>query len=156
MPTWHYSVKLRDEGKAAKAVILDADVSIKDMREVCSAIRGMSLDEALDLLRRVIDLREPIPLRRYSGKIAHKRGLADKWGWPAGRYPVKAAKYLIKLLENARNNAEVKGLDLSKLRIIHIAAHRGIKLKRWMPRAFGRSTQKFDRRTNVEVIVGEV
>mgnify|MGYP000577785791 CR=1 FL=1 len=156
MPVWHYSYKVRDESKVAKAVIRDVDVSVKDMRELVNAIKGMKLLKAIDFLKRVIELKEPIPFKRYKGKIAHKRGMADKWKWPSGRYPVKAAKYVLKLLENVRNNAENKGLDLDRLVIVHIAAHKGITLKRWMPRAFGRATPRFDRRSNVEVVVEEV
>ena len=156
MPTWHYSYKVRDESKIAKAVLWDADVSVKDMREVVNAIKGMKVDDAIEFLKKVVEKKEPIPFKRYRGKIAHKRGMGAKWKWPSGRYPVKAAKYVIRLLENVRNNAEDKGLDASKLVIEHIAAHKGITLKRWMPRAFGRATPKFDRRSNVEVVVREV
>lgn len=156
MPTWHYSYKVRDEARIAKAVLWDADVSVKDMRELVNAVKKMKLDKAIEFLEKVIQLKEPVPFKRYKGKIAHKRGMGDKWKWPSGRYPVKAAKYLLQLLKNVRNNAENKGLDTSKLVIEYIAAHKGITLKRWMPRAFGRSTPKFDRRCNVEVVVREV
>lgn len=156
MPVWHYSYRVRDESKIAKAVIRDVDVSVKDMRELVNSIRGWKLDKAIEFLKKVIELKEPVPFKRYKGKIAHKRGMADKWKWPSGRYPVKAAKLVLKLLENVRSNAENKGLDPEKLVIKHIAAHKGITLKRWMPRAFGRSTPKFDRRSNVEVVVEEV
>ncbi len=156
MPTWHYSVKFREEEKIAKAVLWDVPVSPKIMYEITRAIRGMMLKEAKEYLKRVIELKEPVPFFRYKGKQAHKRGLADKWKWPIGRYPVKAAKYLLKLLENVENNAENKDLDVNKLKIIHIASHKGPILKRWMPRAFGRSTPKFRRLSHVEVIVKEV
>ncbi|MET1159402.1 MAG: 50S ribosomal protein L22 [Thermoprotei archaeon] len=155
MPTWHYSYKVEDESKIAKAVQFDIPVSIKIMREVVAAIRGMKVSEAKKLLENVIKLRQPIPFRRYKGKQSHKRGLADKYKWPIGRYPVKAAKYLLKLLEHVEANAENKGLDKDKLVIIHIAAHKGVTLKRWMPRAFGRATPKFRRTSHVEVIVAE-
>jgi large subunit ribosomal protein L22 len=156
MPTWHYSYKVRDESKIAKAVQYDIPVSIKVMREVVAAIRGLKVSEAKEFLNRVIELKEPVPFRRYKGKQAHKRGLADKWKWPIGRYPVKAAKYLLRLLEHAEANAENKGLDRDKLVIVHIAAHKGMTLKRWMPRAFGRATPKFRRTSHVEVVVEEV
>jgi len=56
-------------------------------------------------------------------------------------------------------NAENKGLveDVEKLEenliIIHMAAHKGYTLKRYMPRAFGRSSPKFRHSSNVEIIV---
>ncbi len=155
MPTWSYSLKLRDESKIAKAMMWDVPVHPKIMREVCSVLKGMKLSEAKEFLKRVMEKKEAVPFRRSHGKQAHRRGLADRWGWPAGRYPVKAAWYLLKLLNNVENNAEVKGLDLENLRIIHIASHKGMTLKRWMPRAFGRATPKFRVTSHVEVIVAE-
>ncbi|MEM1873601.1 MAG: 50S ribosomal protein L22 [Acidilobaceae archaeon] len=155
MPRWSYSIQLADESKIAKAVMWDVPVHPKVMREVCSVLKGMRLADAKKYLERVVELEEPVPFRRSYRKQAHRRGLADKWGWPIGRYPVKAARYLLKLLENVENNAEVKGLDLEKLRIIHIASHKGMTLKRWMPRAFGRATPKFRVTSHVEVVVSE-
>ncbi len=155
MPKWSYSVKFRDESNIAKAMMWDIPVHPKVMREVTAVIRGMKLQDAKKFLRAVIDKREAVPFRRSHGKQAHRRGLADKWGWPVGRYPVKAAKYLLKLLDNVENNAENKGLDPDRLRIIAIVAHKGITLKRWMPRAFGRATPKFRVHSHVEVVVRE-
>jgi len=155
MPTWHYSYKVEDESKIAKAVAFDIPVSIKIMRETVAAIRGLKVSEARKLLEDVIKLKQPIPFRRYKGKQSHKRGLADKYKWPIGRYPVKAAKYLLKLLDQVEANAENKGLNKDKLVIIHIAAHKGVTLKRYMPRAFGRATPKFRRTSHVEIIVQE-
>jgi large subunit ribosomal protein L22 len=156
MPTWHYSLKLRDESKIAKAVRYDMPVSIKYMREVAATIKGLKLKDARRLLEDVIKLKEPIPFRRYFGKVSHKRGLAGKYGWPAGRYPVKAARFMLEILDNVEANAENKGLDKEKLVIIHVAAHKGVTLKRYMPRAFGRATPKYRRTTNVEIVVKEV
>lgn len=156
MPTWHYSVKFADESKVAKAVLYDIPVSIKYMREIANTLKGMKLDNAIKFLEDVIKLKQPVPFRRYHGKVSHKRGLADRFKWPIGRYPVKGAKYALELLKNVKANAENKGLGSDKLVIVHIAAHRGITLKRYMPRAFGRATPKFRRMTHLEVVVKEV
>uniref|UniRef100_A0A7C2VLX0 Large ribosomal subunit protein uL22 n=1 Tax=Ignisphaera aggregans TaxID=334771 RepID=A0A7C2VLX0_9CREN len=157
MPVWHYP-KLRgfDESKIAKAVIRDAPISFKEAYEVCRVLRGMSLNQAKELLNRVLAFKEPIPYARYKLSIAHKKGLGRRWKTPVGRYPVKVCRYVLKLLENVENNAATKGLDTSRLKIVHIAAHRGPYLKRWTPRAFGRATAWFRTHTSVEVIVAEV
>lgn len=160
MPIWRYPI-LRDydESKIARAVIRDAPISFKEAYEVCKILRGMRLDRAKDFLKNVLNLKEPVPYIRYKLSIAHKRGLSKRWSrWktPIGRYPVKVCRYVLKLLENVENNASVKGLDTSKLRIVHIAAHKGPYLKRWTPRAFGRATPWFRTHTSVEVIVAEV
>jgi len=136
-------------------MVWDAPISYKKVVELARVIRGMKLDEARKLLERVAAGEEPIPVRRYARKQAHHRGLAAKYKWPIGRYPIKAARILLKLLENVANNAEVKGLDTEKLRIVHIAVHKGRVLKRWMPRAFGRSTPRFKKYSHIEIIVVE-
>jgi large subunit ribosomal protein L22 len=156
MPTWHYSLKLRDESKIAKAVLFDVPVSIKYMREIAATIKGMKLAEAEKFLEDVIRLKQPVPFRRYHGKVSHKKGLADKFGWPSGRYPVKGARYMLELLRTVKANAENKGLNPEKLVIIHVVAHKGPTLKRYMPRAFGRATPKFRRTSHLEVVVREV
>lgn len=155
MPRWSYSIKFRDESDIAKAMMWDVPVHPKVMREVAEAIKGMKLQEARRFLRDVIAKKEAVPFRRAHGKQAHRRGLAAKWGWPIGRYPVKAARYMLKLLDNVENNAENKGLDIERLRIIAAVTHKGLVLKRWMPRAYGRATPKFRVRSHVEIIVRE-
>ena len=156
MPRWKYSYKVRDEENIAKAMMWDVPVHPKIMREVAEAIKGMRVKEAKEFLKRVIEKKEAVPFRRAHGKQAHRRGLADKWGWPVGRYPVKAARYMLKLLNNVENNAENKNLDPDRLVIVHVATHKGITLKRWMPRAFGRATPKNRVHSHIEIVVKEV
>ena len=38
---------------------------------------------------------------------------------------------------------------------MHAAAYQGIKLKRFMPRAHGRASPKFDTTTHVEIVLEE-
>ncbi|MEM4020611.1 MAG: 50S ribosomal protein L22, partial [Desulfurococcaceae archaeon] len=109
MPVWKYSVKLDDESKIAKAVRFDIPVSIKYMREIAYTLKGMKLLDAIRFLEDVIKLKQPIPFRRYHGKLSHKKGLSDRFKWPIGRYPVKGAKYTLELLKNVLANAEFKG-----------------------------------------------
>ncbi len=154
MPVWHYSVRV-DEEKSAKAVIRDAPISPKKVVNLARVLRGMRLEEAKRFLERVAAGKEPVPLYRHNKKQAHHRGVAARYGVPYARYPVKAAKILLKLLENVENNAEVKGLEAEKTRIAHIAVHKGRVLKRWMPRAFGRSSPRFKHTSNVEIVVVE-
>ncbi len=154
MPTWKYSVRV-DEERSAKAMVWDAPISYKKIVELARLLKGMKVEDARAFLERVSAGKEPIPVRRYSGKQAHHRGLAARYKWPIGRYPVKAAKILLRLLENAVNNAEVKGLDTERLRITHIAVHKGRVIKKWMPRAFGRSSPRFRKYSHVEMVVTE-
>lgn len=159
MPVWKYSLKVKDEERTARAMAWDVPVSLKESYEIFKVIRGMKLKDAEKLLEEVIQLKTPIPYVRYKLQIAHKRGLPNRfprWKTPVGRYPVKTAKAILKLLKNVENNADQKQLDVERLVIIHAAAHKGRFLKRWMPRAFGRATPKFRTTVNMEVIVREV
>ena len=159
MPVWRYSKQDVDPTRTAKGVIRNAPISIKEAYEIFKVIRGMKLDEAEKLLERVIRKEIPIPYTRYKLSIAHKRQLPNlfpKWKTPIGRYPVKTAKYILRLIRNVRNNAEVKNLDTERLVIIHAAVHKGMCLKRFIPRAMGRSTPKVSTRAHLEMIVKEV
>jgi len=149
LPEFGYSYTEYNPTIQVRASLREVDVSPKAAREVCAAIKGLSLDKAKALLEDVIDLKRPIPFRRYKKKVPHRRGLV---GFYAGRYPVKAAKMILKLLENLEANAEFKGLDVSRIEIVHAAAYSGRKIKKYFPRAFGRSTPNFKVLVHIEVV----
>ncbi len=160
MRSWNYSAKVEDDIKVARAVAREVPVSVKKVVNLARALKGMSVSEARRFLEDIIEGKEYTPMWRHRKKIAHHRGVAAKWGVPQGKRPVKAAKYLLKLLDNVVANAENKGLGAEELgdfernlKIIHIAAHKGFTLKRYMPRAFGRSSPKFRHTSNIEIIV---
>lgn len=152
MPNWGYSIIGLDPSKTAIASGRDLRISFKAAREICNQIKGMKLDDARTYLEQVVALKTPVPFKRYKKKVAHRRGLNK---WFAGRYPVKAAQKIIKILDSVEANAQNKGLDVEKLVIIHAAAQKGPKLKRYIPRAFGRSSPKFEQLTHVEIAVEE-
>ena len=139
MGNWTYPQLEVDELRIAKSVLRNVPVSIKDLYNVCKAIRGMYVNDAKEFLNRVLQEKEALPYFRYSSGASHKANISAKFKIKAGRYPKKAIKYVLKLIENAEANASNKGLNLDKLVIIHIASHKGITLKRYMPRAFGRA-----------------
>jgi len=154
MPTWRYSYnKEYDDERMVKASLREVSISPKHAVEIAREIRGMMVEDARRYLEDVVNMRRAVPFKRYKRKVPHRRGL-DKW--PSGRYPVKAARYFLKLLDNLENNAEFKGLDTSRLKIIHCVALRGRKIRKYIPRAFGRSSPYFDTLTHVEIIAEEV
>lgn len=55
-------------------------------------------------------------------------------------------------LANARNN---NGLDEENLYILEIRVGDGLRLKRWLPRAFGRATPLLRRGSNVTIVLEE-
>jgi len=152
LPSWGYSFKGLDPDKTAIAAGRDLRISPKAAREICLAVRGMSLDEAKALLEAVIEGKRPIAYRRYKKKVGHRHELQ---GWPAGRYPKKASKGILTVLESAEANAEFKGLDVGKLRIVHAASQRGRKIRKYIPRAFRMSSPYFHQLTHVEIALEE-
>jgi large subunit ribosomal protein L22 len=97
--------------------------------------------------------KKAIPFRRFNKKVGHRHGLEKAF---SGRYPVNAAQQILNVLEGAEANAEYKGLDLERLKIIHASAYPGMKIKRFIPRAFGRSSPRFNTLTHVELVLEEM
>jgi large subunit ribosomal protein L22 len=142
-----------DEGHSiAKAIGREIHISPKHSVELCRALRGKKLEDAKELLEDVIEKRRPIPFKRYKRSIGHRKGK----GFGPGRYPVRAAKAIMKVLEAAESNAEYSGLDTEALLVKHIAANKGRVISGWMPRAHGRNTAKDTETVNIEVILEEV
>lgn len=147
-----YSYKPVDEEKAAKAYGRELRISHKYAVEICRELRGKTLEKAKEFLEDIIEMRKPLPLRRFKKGVAHRRGLVRAY---AGRYPVKAAKNVLKVLRSAEANAEYNGLDADRLYIKHISATKGRIIKRYIPRAFGRATPHFRHTTNLQVVLEE-
>ena len=154
MPKWGYSIITEDldPEKTAKASGREIRVSHKNTREVCRTIKGMTLAHVKEYLRNVIDKKQPVPFTRFKKKAGHRHGLEKAF---AGRYPIKAAKKVLAVIESAEANAENKGLDVDRLYILHAAAYPGMKIKRFTPRAHGRSSPKYDTLTHIEIVLDE-
>jgi large subunit ribosomal protein L22 len=150
MPNWGYSVTDLDPDRTVKASGRDLRVSPKAAREVCKTIKGMKLEEARNFLQQVALKKRAVPIRKYKKKLPHRSGLQKAY---AGRYPVKAAQKILEVLEVAEANAEFRGFDTERLRIIHAAAHQGMKIRKFIPRAFGRSSPYFNRLCHVELVL---
>jgi large subunit ribosomal protein L22 len=154
MPKWGYSISEGelDPEKTVKASGRELRVSYKSARETCNSVKGMKLVTAKFFLGEVIAKRKAVPFKRFHKKMPHRHGFEGAF---AGRYPVKAAKYLLAVLEGAEASAEYKGLDVDRLRVIHASAYPGIKIKRFIPRAHGRSNPKFKTLCHIEVALRE-
>jgi len=148
-----YSTKISGDN-IAKAKANELNMSPKHSIEIATFIRHQRLNDAIAYLNDVIGLKKAIPFRRFNRNVAHKRGLPGNWD--AGRYPVKASKAYIRVLESVKKNAEYIGLDAENLEIIHVSANRGRAQKSFFPRAMGRATPKVRETVNIEVVVREV
>ncbi len=143
-----YAYKPAEEMSAAKATGYEMPISFKHAVEICRAIKGKKVQEAKKYLEEVVALKRVVPFRRHKKKVAHK----NIEGWYAGRYPQKAASYILKVLENLEANAEYKGLDVEKLVIVYAQAQKGRVIRRYIPRAFGRATPRYQYLTTVQMI----
>lgn len=137
--------------RTAKASLRDVSMSYKLTVETLRLIKGKSIEEARRILTEIAEMKRSVPLKRYNKKVGHRSDVPGP-----GRYPVKVAKNLLKLLDNLENNAEFKGLNVENLRIVHAAAHKGMKIRNYLPRAFGRATPYYDQLVHVEIIAREV
>lgn len=152
MKGYSYQIDEAKEAKVARALHKYLRISPKWAVEICSLLRGRKLASAKKLLSEVIAKNRAVPLHRYKKGVAHRHGLQKAY---AGRYPVKAAKQILKALEGAEANAKYKGLDREKLFVKHIAAQRGYVIKGALPRAFGRASPFNEATTHVEIILEE-
>jgi large subunit ribosomal protein L22 len=132
-----YSQKISGD-TIAKAKANELNMSPKHSIEIATFIRHQRVNDAIAYLNDVIGLKKAIPFRRFNRNVAHKRGLPGNWD--AGRYPVKASRAYIRVLESVKKNAEYIGLDADNLEIIHVSANRGRAQKSFFPRAMGRAT----------------
>ena len=141
-------MSLMDEQKIAIAKGMQLNVSPKHSNEVCYVIQGKNANKAVAYLDKVQEKKEFVPFRRYVTGINHrKKG-------QAGKYPVKAAKLVQKILKHAIKNAEFKGLEAEKLQIYHATAYKTVTLNRTKPK--GKAKPHRIDLTNIEIGVKQV
>ena len=139
-----YAFTSYDKEHMARVIGAALPISFKQSVEICRFVNNKGTNDAKKILHRVIEGEVAIPFRRYNWDLSHKK----KTG-PA-RYPKKASKELIKLIENVEANAQFKGLNTSNLVITHISAHKAGKSLH-----FGRKSRRKMKRTNIEIVVSE-
>lgn len=144
-----YSIET-DPEKSAKAYGYELHCSRKDSMNLAYALKGMKTEKAKKFLGEIIEMKRPLPTIFHKRKRSHQKGIG------AGSYPQKAAHYMLKIIENAENNAEYKGFDVENMKISHISTYRGRIIRGIMPRAQGRATNKNKITTNIEIILEEV
>ena len=152
MGRFGYAFQNYDATKHVRSSLREKDISHKHAREVATAIKGLSIERARDYLHAVVNKERAVAFRRFKNQVGHK---GDP-GMMSGRYPQKTAKEFIKVLDNLEANAEYKGMDLDRLKIINATAHKGVAIKRFIPRAMGRATPKNDILTHVELVAQEI
>jgi large subunit ribosomal protein L22 len=147
-----YAFQNYDRTRHVRASLREKTISHKHAREIAVKIKGMSIEKARDYLQDVIRLKRAVPFRRYNNEVGHK----SDTGVMSGRYPQKAANEFVKLIDNLESNAEYRGMDLDRLKIINATVHKGRKIQRFTPRAMGRASPKVDILTHVELVAQEI
>ncbi len=142
----NYSIEPESE-KTSRSIGKELHISRKHAHEISSAIKGMKLERAKKFLEDVSELKQAVPYRRHTENTPHRKGMCT------GRYPQKAAKEFLRVLENAENNAIYKGIDSENMRIIHVATKKGHTFRGRFPRAQGRATPKDHETVSVEMIL---
>lgn len=144
-----YSVDA-DPETTAKAIIRDRPVSPKHSKEIAREVKGMTASDAEEYLQQVIDGKRSVPFRQHNAGAGHR---SDIDGWDAGKYPEKASKAFLDLLENAVNNATEQGFEGEEMMIMHVAAHKVGEVQGRKPRAMGRATAWNTPQVDVELIL---
>ncbi len=113
--------------------------------EVATFIRGKSLADAKKKMQDVMTLTVAVPFRKYHMDLGHKPGPMGP-----GRFPVKVAKEMLRLLNSAEMNALNKGLDLESLYVARVVANKGnTQMKP------GRHRGRKAKRTHIEITLAE-
>ena len=146
-----YSVDA-DSEKTAKAMLRERPMSHKHSKEIAREIKGMTAGDAVEYLNQVINEERSVPFRSHNTGVGHRN---DIDGWDAGRYPNKASKAFLDLLENAIGNADHQGHDGEEMTILHVAAHKVGESPGRKPRAMGRATAWNTPQVDVELILEE-
>ena len=84
--------------------------------------------------------------------VAHR---SDIDGCEAWRYPVKACKAFLDLIENVSGNATEQGFDADEMVIAHIAPHKVGEREGRKPQAFGRAGPWNTTLCDVEIVLEE-
>lgn len=101
-----------DNATTAKSRGAYLRVHFKNTSETANAIKGMSLQKALNYYADVKAKKRCIPFRRFDGSTG-RTGQALEFGVTHGRWPVKSVEFVTTLLKNAEANAVVRLLALS-------------------------------------------
>jgi large subunit ribosomal protein L22 len=128
-----------------RALGRDLAISSKQAIEICNYLRHRKVAQAKMLLEQVMEQKQALPFKRFTDGLGHKPGKMA-----SGRYPMKASKAFIGLLESVEANAQTKGLNTNELEIIHLCAHRAHS-----PVHYGRNQGREFKRTHVEIVVQE-
>lgn len=120
-------------------------ISKKVSVEICDFIRNKTLHKVKLQLQEITEMKRALPVRKFTTDVgSHKPGMAS------GRYPIKATKSFLNLLNSLEANAGNKGLDINNLVVSFARADKAER--RWHSGRKGRVKFKS---THVKLMVEE-
>ena len=146
-----YSTEPANPTKSCKAMGVDLRVHYKNTYETAQAIKGMKLRRAQKYLQDVIQHQDAIPFRKFTGGIGH-HAQAKRHNAVACRWPEKACRYVLDLLQNAASNAAERNLDVDSLYVSHAQVNKAPYMRRRTYRAHGRINAYMSSPCHVEII----
>jgi len=114
---------LKEQKKIVTVKSYNLPISRKKTVNLAKYIKYLPLKIAKRYLEEIIEKKRAVPYYRYNRDIPHRRNIDAKI--KQGRYPVKSAKYMLKLLNSLEKNAINLGLDPSKILILYILVNKG-------------------------------
>jgi len=149
-----YSREVENPAKSSKARGSDLRVHFKNTHEAAMALKGLALPRAQKYLEDVLEKKQIIPFRHFSGGVGRK-AQTKAFKTTQGRWPKKSAEFLLSLLKNVQSNAEAKELKPEQLYVSHIQVNQAQQQRRRTYRAHGRINPYMSCPCHIEVIVSE-
>ena len=109
----------------AFALMESIDASFKDLGAICDAIRYRKASDALQTLESISG-GSAVYYRRNNKGFGSRHELGGR----KGRYPMKAARIVRRVLINAIANAKNNGYDVDDMAVVHAAANKKQILQR--------------------------
>jgi large subunit ribosomal protein L22 len=150
-----YSTELAESKKIAKAILTNQPISLKYSIEISREIRGKPLNKAEKFLMDVSEKKRHVPLRRFRQEMGHRKGDAVSFT-KSGKFPLRASKVFLGLLDSVKANADYKGLDAENLLIKHVSANQGFRRVSFQSQGRISGKRRHKKSTHLEIIVQEM
>lgn len=126
MALYEYA-KSFDAAHSSRSQRYDINASYKDLCQVCAAIKGKPLEKAVNILEEAIELKMPIPFRKFNTGMGHRSQLGGR----KGKFPKKECAIMLEMLENAAAGALGKGIEEKNAIVLHAQAYKQNVLPRY-------------------------
>uniref|UniRef100_A0A8C2VKY5 Large ribosomal subunit protein uL22 n=1 Tax=Chinchilla lanigera TaxID=34839 RepID=A0A8C2VKY5_CHILA len=138
-----YSLDPENPTKSCKSRSSNLRVHFKNTHETAQAIKGVHIRNVTKYLKDVTLKKQCLPFRHYNGGTGR---------WSVAK---KSAEFLLHMLKNAENNAELKSLDVDSPVIEHIQVNKAPKMRCRTYRAHGQINPYMSSPCHIEMILSE-